>query len=174
MFMKRLLIVLLGTATFTLVILLTGSLPAQAESDNPFGFETNTHPLEYEHCKKEPGSSALRGHGYKCRFAPRPHPDVKEYTLQFVEGIGLCFIGAMYERGNSKGTLQDLKDQIANKYGPSTEVKYFEPGTILGENDPIPRQYAWNPKTGFKGFGDVKAIGLKHNHNNRTAIYFFL
>ena len=39
-------------------VLMTGSLGARADSGNPFGFETNTHPLKYEYCKKEPG---LRG-----------------------------------------------------------------------------------------------------------------
>ena len=75
-----------------LAVFFTGSLPAQAESDNPFGFETQTHPLQYEYCKKAPG--LFRDHGYKCSSAPRPHPDLQEYMLQFVEDVGLCSISA--------------------------------------------------------------------------------
>lgn len=71
-------------------VLMMGSLGARADSGNPFGFETNTHPLKYEYCKKEPG--LFRNHGYKCSSAPRPHPDLEEYMLKFVEQVGLCFI----------------------------------------------------------------------------------
>ena len=69
---------------------MTGDPDAWADSGNPFGFGTNTHPLEYEYCKKEPG--LFRDHGYKCSSAPRPHPDLQEYELQFVEQVGLCFL----------------------------------------------------------------------------------
>ncbi|MCY4133108.1 MAG: hypothetical protein OXF39_10775 [Nitrospira sp.] len=49
--MKQTTIILIALGTF-----ITGNPSARAESDNPFGFETNKHPLEYEYCKKEPGS----------------------------------------------------------------------------------------------------------------------
>lgn len=32
--------------------LIAGSPSAQADSGNPFGFETQTHPLKYEYCQK--------------------------------------------------------------------------------------------------------------------------
>ena len=83
--MKRAVIMLL-----IINVLFTGISGARADSENPFGFETNTHPLEYEYCKKE--TELFRNHGYKCNSAPRPHPDLQEYKLQFVEQVGLCFI----------------------------------------------------------------------------------
>lgn len=76
---------------------LTGISCAEAESDNPFGFETDTHPLKYEYCKKEHG--LFRDHGYKCNSAPRSHPDLHEYRLLFVETVGLCSVGASTEPG---------------------------------------------------------------------------
>ncbi len=78
--------------------LFMGSLDARADSGNPFGFETNTYPLEYEYCKKEkdPKKSGFRGHGYKCSSALRPPPDLQKYVLLFVEDIGRCSISALY------------------------------------------------------------------------------
>ncbi len=106
-----------------------GSLSAGANSGNPFGFETNKHPLEYEYCKKEkdPKKSGLRGHGYKCSSAPRPHPDFQEYFLLFVEDVGLCSIQATSNIFSGRGQVapaeekfEMFKGQIAKKYGPPT------------------------------------------------------
>ena len=71
---------------------MTGGPGTWADSGNPFGFETNTHPLEYAYCKKKAG--LFREHGYKCSSAPRPHPDLRSYQLLFVEKVGLCYIAA--------------------------------------------------------------------------------
>ncbi len=135
--------------------LFTGSFDARADSENPFGFETNKHPLEYDYCKKEPG--ILRGHGYTCSSAPRSHPDLEVYKLQFVEDVGLCLIvGRRFlNADNLKINLGNFKSQIASKYGPPTagwkqRLFPFE----------FPNKYAWDPKAGFKGLGDVKAIRL--------------
>lgn len=144
-------------ATILLVVLaafFTGNFTARADSGNPFGFETHKHPLEYEYCKKEPG--LFRGHGYECSSAPRPHPDLEEYALQFVEGIGLCSIwanGKAFQQHNTDtahAEFEMFKGQIAKKYGPPTSktVEAIEP------------VYFWSPKAGFKGLGDVKAIHL--------------
>ena len=76
---------------------MAGDLDTWADSGNPFGFETNIHPLEYEYCKKEPGW--YREHGYSCSSAPRPHPDLQEYALQFVEDVGLCSIAGSTNSG---------------------------------------------------------------------------
>ena len=56
------------------------------------------------------------------QFCSRPHRDLEEYTLQFVEDIGLCFIfgfrsGSEYWEPD---LVERLKDQIAKKYGPPT------------------------------------------------------
>ena len=107
----------------------TGSLNARADSGNPFGFETNKHPLKYEYCQKEkdPKKSGLRGHGYKCSSAPRPHPDFQEYFLLFVEDVGLCSIQAASNVFSGRGQVapaeekfEMFKGQIAKKYGPPT------------------------------------------------------
>ena len=85
-------------------VLFTGISGARADSENPFGFETNTHPLEYEYCKKELG--LFRNHGHKCNSAPRPHPDLQEYKLQFVEQVGLCYILATSSKRLLDGCLR--------------------------------------------------------------------
>ena len=89
-------------------VFMTGSPGTWADSGNPFGFGTNTHPSEYEYCQKETG--LFRNHGYKCSSAPRPHPDILEYELGFVEQVGLCYISAKtdsdfwyYQAGQPEG-----------------------------------------------------------------------
>lgn len=126
--MKQAAIILIALGTF-----ITGNLNAWAGSGNPFGFETNKHPLKYEYCQKEkdPKKSGLRGHGYKCSSAPRPHPDFQEYFLFFVEDVGLCsvqaasnvFAGRILGRGQIapvEEKFEMFKGQIAKKYGPPT------------------------------------------------------
>lgn len=123
-----------------LVALVTGSLSARADSGNPFGFETNKPPLEYEYCKKEPGY--YRGHGYKCSSAPRPHPDFEEYALQFVEEVGLCFIAARHQPKpftNLKDMFEMFHRQIAQKYGPPSTRKIARPDRNEDSS------YQWGP-----------------------------
>ena len=118
--MKQTAIILIVLGTF-----ITGNPSAGADSGNPFGFETNKHPLEYEYCKKEPG--LFRGHGYKCSSAPRPHPDLEEYALQFVEDVGLCSIVAARE-DRFIGIMEMFHLQIAKKYGlPTTREMGIPP-----------------------------------------------
>ena len=140
-----------------LVSLVIGSAPTRADSGNPFGFETNKHPLKYDYCKKTP--KFLRNHGYSCSTAPRPHPDLESYSLQFVEGVGLCRIQSLSTNFVSDmdftHAIEVLKSQIARKYGPPTkETK--EDGESYQE-----RHLQWLPEAGFKGVGEVKAIDLK-------------
>lgn len=151
---------------------MTGGPGTWADSGNPFGFETNTHPLEYEYCTKEPGW--FRGHGYKCSSAPRPHPDLEVYALQFVEDIGLCFIQAGSRDLGVSGLAHDqwvelFKDKIVQKYGPSTkEEKPDKEKFDLGYN------IYWNSKAGFKGVGDVQGIELHSTDGYGTAVSFLL
>ena len=146
-----------------------GSLSARADSGNPFGFETNKHPLEYEYCKKEPG--LFRGHGYKCSSAPRPHPDLEEeYALQFVEDVGLCKIGARsfsYNLNDADTIVEHFKRQIAKKYGPHHALSPLRPPINEYEerlNKAYPtlveKKYTWDQKTGFKGLGNVESVEL--------------
>ena len=112
-------------ATIMLVVfgvLVVGNSSAWAENENPFGFETDKHPLEYEYCKRDPGLINFRGHGYTCSWAPRPHPDIQEYQLQFVKDVGLCVIVASTQpstaythAGHGEAFISDYETQIANQ-----------------------------------------------------------
>lgn len=186
--MKQTAIILIVLGTF-----ITGNPSVQAESENPFGFETNKHPLEYEYCKKEPG--LFRGHGYKCSSAPSPHPDLEVYTLQFVEDIGLCFIGV---RGLSiqdpstgdflpadflptkpsesrrfiwiNNSFEIFYRQIVKKYGsPTSRKNESDLAGLL-----VPDIYYWDSEEGFKGLGDVKAIELFGALEGGKKVYFEL
>lgn len=142
-----------------LVFFVAGIGSARAASENPFGFETEKHPLEYEYCKKTP--HVLRNHGYSCTSAPRPHPDLDSYSLQFVEGVGLCRIQSLSTTFVSDlgftHAVDEFKSHLAKKYGPpTTETK--EDGESYQE-----RHLQWLPEAGFKGVGEVKAIDLKAN-----------
>ena len=80
------------TLMFLFTVLFIGSPSVQAESANPFGFDTLVHPREYEFCREEPKLS--RGQDYICDSAPRSHPDILRYYIAFEEGVGLCKIVA--------------------------------------------------------------------------------
>ena len=126
--------------------LFAGSPSARADSGNPFGFETNKHPLEYEYCKKE------RPYWYECSSAPRMHPDIEKYILHFVEDVGLCVIGAYSYKDspeNMKNMVEKFREQITQKYGSPTQKS---------EEDSA---YYWDQKEGFKD-GDIDAISLKN------------
>lgn len=167
--MKQTAIILVVLGTF-----FAGSLNARADSGNPFGFETNKHPLEYEYCKKEPG--LFRGHGYTCSSAPRSHPDIEEYALQFVKDVGLCFIAGVHRLSILDPSVGDffpsklspnrllwrndrfevLYHQIVKKYGaPTSRKNESDLAGLL-----MPDIYHWDSEEGFKGLGDVKAIEL--------------
>ena len=177
-------------ATIMLTVLgalIAGNPSVRADSGNPFGFETDKHPLEYEYCKKEPGF--LRDHGYTCSSAPRPHPDLEEYNLQFVEDVGLCFIAgvrrSMLNSSPSSKRLFPSKKllksnmfplinsdsfemfyrQIVKKYGSPTSRQVGFLGEKVGQVGDLddlgkPDIYDWDSAAGFKGLGDVKNITL--------------
>ncbi len=134
--------------------LIAGSLIARADSENPFGFETNKHPLEYEYCKKEPGLA--RGHGYKCSSAPRPHPDLEEYALQFVEDVGLCFIAAGRERIiiDTENMFEMFHLQIAKKYGLPTTREIAKPDRVEAS------LYQWRPS---------ESLGARRERANKAV-----
>ena len=114
------------------VVLMTGSLSTRADSGNPFGFETNTHPLEHAYCKKEHG--LFRDHGYKCNSAPRPHPDLHEYRLLFVEKVGLCYVAASTKPGVSHvGFKADGGYVDIGSYHPRDRVLKQQMKTYLEE-----------------------------------------
>lgn len=160
-----------------LTLLFLGSCNVRAESDNPFGFETQTHPLQYEYCKKEETDFLHEPFLHECQSAPRMHPDIKTIYLKFVEGVGLCFIransGDFIGFGKELGGLIDsFKDQIANKYGsPTSELKEIDPEkeeTVFGGKE---YRYEWNPNEGFSGLGAVASISVKRLLG--MAIIFF-
>ena len=129
-------------------LLVVGNTLAQAESDNPFGFETYTHPLQYEYCKAWETEKSDSHFWYKCRSAPRMHPDIEQIDLKFVEGAGLCMIGASSFGIKKTISLDGFKDQIAKTYGPPTSK-------MEGKDKP---GYVWSRKEGFSGLGDVVSI----------------
>ena len=159
------------------LVSLTGISCAEAESGNPFGFETGTHPLTYEYCKKITHESYRAHYGYECTFAPKMHPDIESILLHYVEDVGLCYIKAVsFSLGNSekaKNAVDTFKDQIAKKYGPPTGQ--------LEEKDPHdPSQleeyrYEWSTKNGFRGLGNVVGIiAWKDRDRYRAKIQFEL
>ena len=146
--------------------LIIGSLNAQADSGNPFGFETNKHPLEYEFCKKidlnaVETHSEFDHYSYECSSAPRIHPEVGKYYLTFVEDLGLCFIAAESFRdkvaySSTEEIVEKFKLQIAKKYGLPAREKDRESRSGY--------RYDWDHEAGFKGLGNVRAIWLKSRH----------
>ena len=124
-------------------VLVVGNSSAWAENENPFGFETDKHPLEYEYCKRDPGLINFRGHGYTCSSAPRPHPDIQEYQLQYVEDVGLCTITANLRPRHVilpveisyRIFIQDHDTYIANQLGEFLNEIGFERDT--GDTDKL-------------------------------------
>lgn len=156
MFMRRLLIGL-GKAAFALAVLMTGSLSAQAESGNPFGFETDTHPLKVESCHPIDADHLHSRHWYECTSAPRSHPQLRRYLLRFVEGVGLCTIFAEsvgYKFEDIGIESVRITGQIERKYGI-----FHRDGMENGKH-----AVQWNRESGFDGLGDVESISLsKYN-----------
>ena len=160
-----------ATVIAVIGLLCLGSSCVWAESQNPFGFETNTHPLEYEYCKKySEVSEFFDSHfEYQCGSAPRMHPDIETFYLEFVEDVGLCsikarsfdFVGDLDFTGDSRRDRVDsFKDQVAQKYGPPTNKT--EEGDL---NDHFPLKgngikyrYDWDQRAGFSGLGNVSNI----------------
>ena len=138
---------------------MTGSPGTWADSGNPFGFETNTHPSEYEYCQKETGF--FPNHGYKCSSAPppRPHPDILEYELLFVEQVGLCYISAKtdsdlwyYWAGQPEGDSSehiDIYDAILDRR--------FKEEYMLSS-------WERHVRTQIRNF--LEELGLEQNHAN--------
>ena len=139
--------------------------PAQAESDNPFGFEIQPHPLQYEYCKPIPPESfGGMPHWYKCSSAPRPHPYLQEYLLFFVDEVGLCTIlarswGFRTHKDQLETVVRAFNRQISKTYGPPTSQS---------DSDSEYR-YDWQPKDGFVGRGDVNSI-LLNTHSPKDGL----
>lgn len=151
--------------SLSLVLCLVSPL-AHAESDNPFGFETQRHPLQYEYCKKLGNGKELRPGWqepfyYICSSAPRVHPDINRLILKFVEDVGLCHIRALSHNVAGDNFLlsfvDGVKDQIVRKYGPPTsELKEATPNN----NYRGKYRYDWTPKAGFRSIGNVVSISV--------------
>lgn len=136
-----------------IVAVFTGSFCRGAEGGNPFGFETNTHPLEYEYCGK--AQDHIRyPYLYICKSAPRSHPDFYQYDLNFLEGVGLCAISSWtfgkYTNKDSRleNLIEKLKEQLSKKYGSGRPEKF-------------PGVYIWDKKAGFNGLGNVEQIRMR-------------
>ena len=126
-------------------VCMTGVPGAWADSGNPFGFETNAHPSEYEYCKKEPGW--YREHGYSCSSAPRPHPDLRSYHLSFVEGVGLCYIAAHTNPG--------VKYPSFNRVGGYINIR---------------KDYPWDGRLKLEIGNFLEEIGVERNDQNAQQL----
>lgn len=140
------------------VAVLMGSGSAWASPDNPFGFETHKHPREYV-CRPMTGD-LYRGYGYACDSAPREHPDLSYYSVQYVSGVGACLIQGTASKipfEDFPGLVTKFQEQITEKYGPEYEIlregEKDNPGSFMAT-------YYWIPKEGTPGIGDVAAIRL--------------
>ena len=159
---------MMGVGLLLGLLLLTHSI-VWAESENPFGFETNTHPLEYEYCERWEFKRDTSRFWYRCSSAPRMHPDIDDISLKFVEDVGLCKIGASSFRSSKEIEDQvDLfKDQIVQKYGHPTQKT----------EDESDYGYDWDPEAGYSGLGNIKAIQVKKSYTdnpNRVIVIFWL
>ena len=147
-------------------LLCSGSLTVQADSSNPFGFQTNKHPLTYGYCKIT--DNEFSHFWYECRSAPRMHPDMKIIRLKFVDDVGLCVIAGESFKINETITLDSFKEQIAETYGPPTSQEEFREHTI---------RYNWDRKAGFPGLSDIVSIFAKTttwDGVHRVQIFFML
>lgn len=141
-------------------VVLMGSGSAWASPDNPFGFETNKHPLEYG-CSYV-ADDLFRGYGYTCAAAPRDHPDMTYYTVQFVPDVGGGVIEAIADKIQPDafaGLAAKLRDQITEKYGPELEP-LRDDHRVEGKFKGL-TTFFWIPKEGTAGIGDVVAIRLR-------------
>ena len=167
-------------------LLFMGSSNVRADNGNPFGFETQTHPLQYEYCKKtEAEYGGREPFLYECRSAPRVHPDIERISLKFVEDVGLCFIRAaspdyaLFDK-RLKDLIDGFKDQIVKKYGPPTsELKEVDPQFLVTEKEyrlitgDEKYRYDWEQKSGFSGLGDVARISVERGFQSGRAFIFF-
>lgn len=135
------------------VLMILSVSPVVAETQNPFGFDSQVHPLQYEYCKND-DRMFRQGRGYfVCQSAPRPHPTFRTYTVQFVHGVGLCRIEAMMDTFFMRNDIKQIADQIARKYGAPTDLKEVS-------DAPAKVQYSWKQKDGFPSAGNVTTITL--------------
>ena len=99
--------------------------PSSSEEviEGPFGFELNnlSKPSDiYEYCK---GPSETGFSGYDCTSAPKPHPDMTTYLLEYSENMGICGIYA--STGNISDTGKGIKTKsMADKLTNQISLKY--------------------------------------------------
>ena len=147
-------------------VLMTASLGAWADSGNPFGFDTKTHPRTYAYCKQNQDKDLWFEHyGYICTSAPRPHPDFRTYVLVFIEPSGLCEMTAFSDPQKELALVERYRVQIAGKYGPPTS------SSRVAENNLV---YSWSSGEGFQGVGpiaDIKFTIIQHGIFIRTSVH---
>ena len=148
--------------------LLLAHSTAWAESENPFGFETLTHPRTYSYCKQNQKKGLWFQHyGYICTSAPRPHPEFRTYVLVFIGHSGLCEIMAFSEPQKELALVERYKEQIEGKYGPPTSSSTDDQNLV----------YSWSSEEGFPGVGNIAGIKFKIIQNGiiiRTSVKGFV
>ncbi len=161
--MKRLFI---GLVSLYIVFLVVNTTCAA----EPFGFNIDKHPKNYEYCKK----AKKQRYWWNCNSASRPHSAFEIYFLQYVGGVGICVIKGIGKviKNDAYGTstistIDKLHDQLAKKYGTGKKHDFLRSGSIW--NDPrdwmmgIRKRertyaYSWWPKYGFQPVGNVKSL----------------
>ncbi|MGR3914874.1 MAG: hypothetical protein OD918_10265 [Gammaproteobacteria bacterium] len=158
-------------AAFIGVLVAVTLSPVIAAESNPFGLGLDKHPTAY-------GCTQLQTskYWYQCKTVPKPHPEFESYAVQYVEGVGICYVNAIGKtiRNDSFGfTTKTRVDAIAlqlrKKYGHETsKLDRVFPSSIWDDPDDWMMgirkgerfyAYVWGDR-GFKPVGEVAKIGV--------------
>ena len=157
---------------FTSALVTVTLNPATAAENNPFGLDLDKHPTEYG-CTQ----SQKNQYWYSCTTVPKPHPEFEFYELQYVDGVGICYVSAIGKtiRNDSYGIttkkrVDAIARQLKQKYGAETSKSAFlrshsiwdDPndwmmGVLKGDRA---YQYWWGADEGFKPVGEVIELGI--------------
>jgi len=144
--------------------------PTLAAENNPFGLDLDKRPTLYG-CSQQQNDK----YWFHCGTVPKLHPEFEEYAVQYVESVGICFVGAIGKtiRNDSYGiTTKRRADaivkQLRPKYGIETQkLDFLSPYSIWDEPDEwmmgVLKEerryiYSWDADDGFKPVGEVAKI----------------
>lgn len=103
-------------------------------SAGPFGYDFDTFtPSAY-------GCGGQRGTFYRCDNAPKPHPDMEYYIVQYAEGVGLCMIKGVSNNirdtvygDETRNKTDEIHNQLKIKYGSGKKLDFLRSGSIWDE-----------------------------------------
>lgn len=100
----------------------------------PFGFELDSFNPESYDCAQ------IQGSFYRCANPPKKHPDIERYIVQFIPGIGACFIkGISVDISdsrygyNTRSAIDGIYDQLKGKYGDAEKFDFLRSGSVWDE-----------------------------------------